>query len=657
MTAYPNSRKPERRAEDILYREIVNNMSDGVAIYRVVGDAEDFIFRDQNPAAERIGGMTRDQVVGRSVREIYPSIEKIGLLDVFVRVWRTGIAEHLAVRQYRDERIRLWVENYVFKLPQGDLVAIYKDTTESCQAEIALKQNEEKYRLLVDHQTDLVVKVDAAGRFLFVSPSYCRLFGKTEAELLGHAFMPLVHEDDRATTEKAMASLAAPPHSVYIEQRALTVAGWRWLGWVDTALLDEAGRISAILGVGREITARKEAELALRQSEERYRGLVEVASALICTFLPDGTIRFVNHAYCRYFQRRQDELIGTNVFHLIPIGEHDAIHAKLAALTPETPVQTHEFQVIQPGISLRWQRWTLHGLFDGTNRLRAVQSIGDDITDRKQAEEEVRHLNQALEQRVHDRTAALEAANRELESFVYSVSHDLRAPLRAITGFGQILARRHRAHLDSEGQHYLDNVVEAGERMGELIDRLLDYSRTGREALRPQPVQLADLVAGLKANFAARIAATGADFRVREPLALPHGDPTLIGQVLSNLLDNALTYTRHGVAPVIELATEVHDNRVALWVRDNGIGIAPEFHDKIFQVFQRLHAQDEVPGTGVGLAIVAKAASVLDGSVRVESAPGQGSRFILELPLAQAQGPLPRQSADSHSLHSPVKRG
>jgi PAS domain S-box-containing protein len=565
-------------------------------------------------------------------------------------------------RRKTDPLYREIVDNMSDGLPSGDLVAVYKDCTQKREAEIALSAREEQYRLLVDHQTDLIVKVDTEGRFLFVSPSYCRLFGKSEAELLGHAFMPLVHEDDRAETARVMASLHQPPHSVYIEQRALTIHGWRWLGWVDTALLDAHGQITGVIGVGRDINARKQAELALQESEERYRGLVEDTSALICTFTPDGAIDFVNNACCRYFQQSSDHLIGGSFFHWIPVDEHDRLRAGLAALTPEAPVFTHEHRVIRPGMGLCWQRWTHRGLFNHQGQLRIIQGIGDDITERRQAEEEARHLNAVLEQRVRERTVALEATNRELESFVYSVSHDLRAPLRAVTGFAQILARRHREPLDADGRHYLDNVVKAGERMGELIDRLLDYSRTGREALRLEPVELAELLGNLQANFATRITASGARLQVRQPLANPQGDPTLLGQILNNLIDNALTYTRHGIPPVIELGAEARDNRVELWVRDNGIGIAPEYHEKIFQVFQRLHDQDDVPGTGIGLAIVAKAVKLLDGCIRLESTPGEGSCFTLELPLASpvvdagAYNTLPRgQRGPSPAPRSPQR--
>ncbi len=136
------------------------------------------------------------------------------------------------------------------------------------RAEKALHESEKKYRLIVENQTDLVVKVDTAGRFQFVSPSYCEIFGKTEKALLSKTFMPLVHEDDRERTAKAMDNLYRPPYSAYMEQRATTKDGWKWLGWMDTAVLDENDKVTAIIGVGRDITERKQAEDALRENEK-----------------------------------------------------------------------------------------------------------------------------------------------------------------------------------------------------------------------------------------------------------------------------------------------------------------------------------------------------------------------------------------------------
>jgi light-regulated signal transduction histidine kinase (bacteriophytochrome) len=272
-------------------------------------------------------------------------------------------------------------------------------------------------------------------------------------------------------------------------------------------------------------------------------------------------------------------------------------------------------------------------LADTQDKLNAF-AVGavDYVVKPLQVEEVVARANAQLALRAMHRQ--LTVANRELEAFSYSVSHDLRAPLRAISSFAQILRKDYRGSLDEEGQRYLDTIIATSARMGTLIEDLLVYARTSRAASAAVPVPLAPLIQQLNTVFAERIASTGARLGIAEPLATPLGDPTLVGQILNNLVDNALTYRSRQDSPQITIAAQRVGQDVLLRVTDNGIGIEPEYHEKIFQVFQRLHSTDEYPGTGLGLAIVAKAARAMDGDVSVESVPGRGSTFTIRLRAA-----------------------
>jgi PAS domain S-box-containing protein len=195
---------------------------------------------------------------------------------------------------------------------------LQQEIAERTRAEAALRQSEEKYRLLVENQTDLVVKVDLEGRFLFVSPSYCELFGKTEEDLVGKSFMPLVHEEDREETARAMENLSRPPYACYCEQRALTKDGWRWLAWADRAVLDEEYNVIGVVGVGRDVTARKRAEAELRESEERFRTLLEhIPGVSIQGYSTDGTVRYWNKASEKVYGYTAEEAIGKNLADLI----------------------------------------------------------------------------------------------------------------------------------------------------------------------------------------------------------------------------------------------------------------------------------------------------------------------------------------------------
>jgi light-regulated signal transduction histidine kinase (bacteriophytochrome) len=254
----------------------------------------------------------------------------------------------------------------------------------------------------------------------------------------------------------------------------------------------------------------------------------------------------------------------------------------------------------------------------------------------EQLEQRTLELEQRSRQ-LEERSAQLEKTNQQLESFSYSVSHDLRAPLRAISGFSQILARRHLDGMDEEARHFLDNIVQASAHMGQLIDDLLSYSRLGRKAVTLKPVALTQVMDGIRLTLQPRVAETGSTLSIPQDLPRVTGDGTLLRQIFTNLIDNALTYRKPGVPAQISVRWQQNDDgQIVVSVTDNGIGIAAEHFASIFNVFQRLHSQDDYPGTGIGLAVVQRAVEMQGGKVRVDSTPGVGTTFYVQLPPAGA---------------------
>lgn len=271
---------------------------------------------------------------------------------------------------------------------------------------------------------------------------------------------------------------------------------------------------------------------------------------------------------------------------------------------------------------------------DGTGRRERVVEVNWDLTARRRAESEVRRLNAGLERLVEERTRELERANRDLDSFSAAVAHDLRAPLRAMEGFSRALLEDYGERLDETGRNYAERVVRASASMHRLIADLLEYARLGREPLPLAPVSLDDVVDGALETLRSAVRESGADAKVQRPLPAVRAHPPTLALAVGNLLENALKYARPGVSPRVRVRADRLGERVRLWVADEGIGIAPEHHERVFEPFERLHAADVYPGTGVGLALVRRAVERMGGATGVQSSLGEGSRFWLDLDAA-----------------------
>lgn len=383
---------------------------------------------------------------------------------------------------------------------------------------------------------------------------------------------------------------------------------------------------------------------ALQESEDLFRVTFDLAGIGLGHLTPAGNWLRVNRKLCEITGYSAGEMLSGLTFQQITHEDDVETEAKSAHKLLKGEIDSYEMQkrYIRKEGALIWVYSTVSLVRDENGQPKYFISATEDISERRQTSEELANLTATLDYRVWERTAQLAQANQELESFSYSVSHDLRAPLRAISGFAQILARRHKTALDTEGRHYLDNIICAAERMNNLVDDLLRYSRLGRQGVRFQVLPLENIVKTAIADLNDQIEKTGAQIKISTPLPFIHGDATLLGQIFLNLLDNALKYHRPDIAPQINISVErapaPQEKVCCVQIADNGQGIPPEQQDKVFNVFQRLHPDETYPGTGIGLALVAKATLLSGGSLTLKSpldALGNaGSVFIVRLPLA-----------------------
>jgi PAS domain S-box-containing protein len=287
---------------------------------------------------------------------------------------------------------------------------------------------------------------------------------------------------------------------------------------------------------------------------------------------------------------------------------------------------------------LRMVDWTCATAGEVGQPAEFLVVTGTDVTERVQAEEELaasreslKKHSRELEVRVAERTRELSDINAELEAFSYSVSHDLRAPLRSMQGFALALKDDYGPALDETGRDYAERIIGSAQRMEELIEDLLAYGRLGRSQISLVAVELEPLVTDVVQQMLPLIAERRATVKVNGRLPRVLGHSATLFSVLENLLTNALKFVEPSVCPNVTLSADRHDGRVRLWVEDNGIGIDPTHHERIFKVFERLHGGDRFSGTGIGLAIVRRAVERLGGTHGLESTPGQGSRFWIEL--------------------------
>jgi PAS domain S-box-containing protein len=362
----------------------------------------------------------------------------------------------------------------------------------------------------------------------------------------------------------------------------------------------------------------------------RLAAIVDSSADAIISKDLNGIVTSWNKGAEKLFGYTAKEIVGTSIMWLIPADRQDEENQILGKIKHgesmehfETLRKAKDGRLINVSV-------TASPIKDITGKVIGVAKVMHDISDRKMAEEKIRQLNVELEQRVVERTAQLEAANKELEAFSYSISHDLRAPLRAVNGFAGIVLEDFSAQLPEEGRGYLERIRAGALRMGELIDDLLAFSRLSRQSVNRQAVNSARIVNEVLDELKPQRDGRQLEIKIGN-LPVCHGDSALLKQIWVNLISNAIKYTRGREAGIIEIGCARENDEDVFSVRDNGAGFDMKYADKLFGVFQRLHRDDEFEGTGVGLAIVQRIVHRHGGRVWAKAEVNRGATFYFTI--------------------------
>jgi PAS domain S-box-containing protein len=514
------------------------------------------------------------------------------------------------------------------------VLGVYQDITDRVKAERDLRESEAKYRYLFEQNpVPMLIYELGSLAMLAVNDAFVSRYGYSKSEAMSLRLTDLYPEAEK----DAIAGLTTRLKGL------MYVGDWHHLTKDGTQMDIEAhshgfsfeGR-GARIAVVYDVTERKQVELALRQSEQRYKQLLEsITDYGYSVEISDGRcIRTDHGSGCeKVTGYTPDDYAGDPMLWLRMVHPDDRSKVEHYAdpLMEGREIPALEHRIIHRNGSTIWVRNTYVVKRSAAGDVIGYDGLISDITERKLAEEEIQRLNVELEQRVIRRTAQLEAANRELEAFSYSVSHDLRAPLRHASGYVDLLVKRCRSDLSEKGQHYINAIAESVHQMGMLIDDLLQFSRTGRAEMRLSETDMDALVGEVTASLRHDNPQRNIAWKIAR-LPSVYGDPAMLKLVWVNLLSNAVKFTRTRECATIEIEAREQEAEYTFVVRDDGVGFDMQYAQKLFGVFQRLHPMEEFEGTGIGLANVRRIIARHEGRVWAEAQKDKGATFYFSLP-------------------------
>ena len=631
------------------FRTIFTAAPDAVIVIDEKGN-----IRNWNPRAEALFGWPAAEVIGRPLHQYiippaYRQAHQTGL-QRFLQTKEGKVLNRTVQMRALDRAGKEFDVALSISPAQAEgqylFIGFIRDITEQKEAEKLVQQlnttleqkveertgqlfrSEQKYRsFFVDNPLPMWVIDIGSFQFLDVNKAALRHYGYNREEFLSMTALDIRPPEEIERYKKAH-------HPSSLSNRQQNRGRWRHRrkdGSIihvevmaqDIWFEDRTARLIIV----NDVTMRVLATKTLQHNQQLLMAIFNNLDALIYIKDLQGRYRMVNRRFREKLQRSNEEITGKTDFDLFTPEVARAIR-EVDDRAIKHPDPVTEQETITANDSLRTYISVKSTLLDAKGRPVALLGISTDITTIKAVERELVRLNEELETRVSERTAQLETANKELEAYSYSISHDLRAPVRAIHGFTEILEEEYVTKLDDEAKRIASVIKKNAVKMGQLIDGLLTFSRTARKDINRQPIDTTKLV---KEIIAELHAPDNIQWQI-EPLPSGMADPAAIRQVWINLLSNAIKYTSKTPQPHIVIGSYQELTATVYYIKDNGAGFDPAYSDKIFKVFQRLHRSADFEGTGVGLSIVEKIITKHGGRIWVEAAVDKGATFYFTIP-------------------------
>ncbi|MBF0455861.1 MAG: response regulator [Magnetococcales bacterium] len=611
----------ELRKNEQRFRALFDAMTSGVAIYEAYNDGEDFIFKDFNKASEKINAISKEKVLGRRVTEVFPGIRDFGLFEVFQQVHRTGKPAHHPITFYLDDRTQGWLENYIYQLDSGELVAIYDDLTDKKQAENAMRQ----YANMVSASEDHMSFLDRNYIYRAVNNAYLINCAKKEEEILGYSVSDLLGEAVFQSIKENLDRCLAGESINYRATFQFPSTGQRYMDVSYFPQYDAQGEVEGIVVAARDITERNQLKMALVESEQRLSLIAENIDAVLWMVSPDAdSMLYVSPAYETIWGHSCQQLYDDPHLWKKSIHIDDKQRIAIAFQEMKKSGKLDEvYRINRTDGAIRWIHHSAFPISDLQGNTERIAGVAVDITQQKQGEI---LLHAARDQ--------AEAANRAKSDFLANMSHEIRTPMNTITGMGYLALQ---TNLTKQQQGYINKITTAANSLLRIIDDILDFSKidAGKLTLESIPFTLEEVFGQLMDATLLQAEKKGVEVLFSSHPDLPQqlvGDPGRLGQVLTNLCSNAVKFTEKGEIVISTEPVEMRDDQITLRfeVRDSGIGMTADQLDRLFDPFHQADSSTtrKYGGTGLGLSICQNLVKMMGGNIYAKSILGKGTQLI-----------------------------